>query len=70
MLRQLTRPELDALMADMEKADANCLQAICDAPLLGPELEERAGVGVDVRTLWQEALHESMWRWWHGEPLA
>jgi hypothetical protein len=70
MLRPLTRPELDALMADMEHANLQAVVALSSCPLEPSELESRCGVAQDALTLWQEALDESMWRWWHGEPLA
>lgn len=67
-LAPLTRPELDALLADAEHANCKAQIALSNAPLDNRLfIYSLAGVAADCLAMWQDALDESIWRWWHGD---
>lgn len=67
LLAPLTRPELDALLADAEHAYTKAHVALAACPL-DPELVAgQAGVAQECLCMWQMALDESIWRLWHGD---
>ena len=68
LLAPLTRPELDALLADAEHAYTKSYIAVSNAPLDNQNyMYELAGVSADCLRLWMDALDESIYRHWHGE---
>jgi hypothetical protein len=68
LLADLTRPELDALLADAEHADRKAHIALSVAPLGSPgAVYAAAGLAADCLGLWMEALDESLARWVNGE---
>jgi hypothetical protein len=69
-LHSLTRPELDALLGDAEHAYTVAHVRLADCPLEMEMVTGAAAVAQDCLSLWNDALHESIWRLWHGEPLG
>jgi hypothetical protein len=67
LLHDLTRPELDSLLADAEHAYVKAHIALTVAPLDNQlAIEGAAAVAGDCLALWDDALNESISRWWHG----
>jgi hypothetical protein len=67
LLAPLTRPELDALLADSEHAFTKAHIALAACPLDPETVQGFAGVAQDCLSMWQLALDESIQRLWHGE---
>jgi hypothetical protein len=64
LLAPLTRPELDALLADSEHAGQKAQIALACADLNQPgKVYAAAGVAVDCLGMWMDALDESIRRW-------
>jgi hypothetical protein len=71
LLGALTRPELDALLAEAEHANQKAQIALTCHPLTDPAgIYGVAGVAADDLALWQDALDESIRRWIAGEMPA
>jgi hypothetical protein len=70
LLADLTRPELDALLAESEHAYSKSHIALANCPLRPEAVADAAGVAQDCLCLWSAALDESCGRWAAGElPL-
>jgi hypothetical protein len=70
LLADLSRPELDTLITELEHAERIAHIALVNAPLQAERIADAAGVAQDVMCLYTEALHESMRRMDAGELLA
>ena len=70
LFRPLTRAQLDALLAFAQHGYDKSHIALATAPLVPEIVSEAAGVAQDCLVVWQEALNESIWRLWHGEPVT
>jgi hypothetical protein len=68
---EMTRPELDALISELEHEERLAHTALSVAPLGNPEqLAGLAGVAGDILRAYQDALDESIARMLAGEVPA
>jgi hypothetical protein len=63
LLADLTRPELDALIAEVEHAERKAHIALSNCPLDHAKLAGACGVAQDVMALMMDCYDESMLRW-------